>query len=91
MCFTVMAGRHASSSFRMLRQIMPEGNTLGWYSGGTKEHFGGWVRSMEGSSDKFIVVFSGGDAYLRRVVVREFQLQFVLSTFPIRAYNERSG
>jgi hypothetical protein len=37
----VMAGRQPSSSFRILRQIVPDGYTLGWYRGGTNLHFGG--------------------------------------------------
>jgi hypothetical protein len=31
----VMAGRHPSSSERMLRQIVPEGYTFGWKRGGS--------------------------------------------------------
>lgn len=34
-CLTVMAGFHASSSFRIDRQTVPDGYTLGWNSGGT--------------------------------------------------------
>lgn len=34
-CLIVMAGFHASSSFRIDRQTVPEGYTLGWKSGGT--------------------------------------------------------
>ena len=41
-CFTVIAGRHPSSSFNMLRQIVPEGYTFGWKSGGTNLHLGGF-------------------------------------------------
>ena len=38
----VMAGRQPSSSFKILRQIVPEGYTLGWYRGGTNLHLGGY-------------------------------------------------
>lgn len=34
-CLTVMAGFHASSSFRIDRQTVPDGYTFGWNSGGT--------------------------------------------------------
>ena len=34
-CLTVMAGFHASSSFKIDRQTVPEGYTFGWKSGGT--------------------------------------------------------
>jgi hypothetical protein len=40
-CLTVMAARQSSSSFRMLRQTVPDGYTLGWNSGGLNLHFGG--------------------------------------------------
>ena len=30
-----MAGRHPSSSFKMDKQIVPEGYTFGWNNGGT--------------------------------------------------------
>ena len=45
-----MAGRQPSSSFKMLRQIVPEGYTFGWNNGGTNEHLGG----LEGYSSEKI-------------------------------------
>lgn len=40
-CLTVMAARQSSSSFRMLRQTVPDGYTFGWNNGGVNLHFGG--------------------------------------------------
>ena len=34
-CFKVIAGRQPSSSFKIERQIVPDGYTLGWKRGGT--------------------------------------------------------
>lgn len=34
-CLRVIAGRHPSSSFKMDKQIVPDGYTLGWKRGGT--------------------------------------------------------
>jgi hypothetical protein len=43
-CLMVIAGRQPSSSFKMLRQMVPEGYTFGWYNGGTNLHLGGYKR-----------------------------------------------
>ena len=43
MALMVMAGRQPSSSLRILRQMVPEGYTLGWNKGGTNLHFGGYI------------------------------------------------
>ena len=34
-CLTVIAGRHPSSSFKIDKQMVPDGYTLGWNKGGT--------------------------------------------------------
>jgi hypothetical protein len=34
-CLIVIAGRHPSSSFKMDKQMVPDGYTLGWKRGGT--------------------------------------------------------
>jgi len=51
-CLIVIAGLQSSSSFRIERQMVPDGYTFGWKSGGTNLHFGGFEGySAENSMD----------------------------------------